>query len=133
MREPKPLKTATRPSQSDEERPRWATPAIWALCLTSGGLVVAARHGFGPGYLDQVGKAVYWTGVVFLPLLAVNKDVLHLASAKRWLILMLVAQILLVYLAFDSLKYWSFLTLTPVGVIQIVLFCIPLGRLDKTK
>ena len=76
---------------------------------------------------------MYWTTVVFLPLLAVNKDVLYLASAKRWLILMLAVQILLVYLAFDSLTHWSFLTLTPVGLTQIVLFSIPLGRLGKTR
>ena len=123
----------SEPSQADGQRPRWAAPAIWAFGLTSAGLLVAARRGFGPEYLDQAGKALYWTAVVFLPLLAVNKDVLYLASAKRWLILMLAVQILLVYLAFDRLTNWSFLTLTPVGLIQIFLFCIPLGRLGKTK
>jgi hypothetical protein len=117
----------------DRERPKWMTPAICALVLTSAGLVIAARRGFGPGYLDQVGKAVYWTGVVFLPLLAVNNDLLYLASAKRWLVLMFAVQILLVYLAFDSLTHWSFLTLTPVGVIQIFLFSMPFDRLSKTK
>jgi hypothetical protein len=120
-------------SQSDGERPRWATPAIWVLGLTSAGLVVAARHGYGTTYLDQAGKAVYWTAAVFVPLLAVNRDVLCLASAKRWLALMLAVQILLIYVAFDSLTHWSFLTLTPVCMIQIILYCIPLGRLGQTK
>ena len=46
---------------------------------------------------------------------------------------MFAVQILLVYLAFDSLTHWSFLTLTPVGVIQIFLFSMPFDRLSKTK
>jgi hypothetical protein len=128
-----PQQSIDKLSVSDRERPKWATPAIWVLGLTSAGLVVVARHGYGPRYLDQAGKAVYWTAAVFVPLLAVNRDVLYVASAKRWLVLMFAVQILLVYMAFDSLTHWSFLTLTPVCIVQIVLFCIPLGRLGKTK
>jgi hypothetical protein len=51
---------------------------VTAICAAA--FVIMAREGVGPAYFDSVGKALFWTVIVFVPLLAINQDMLRLAS-----------------------------------------------------
>ncbi len=78
-------------------------------------LVVFAREGLGPPYLDAAGKAVFWTGIVFVPLLGLNQDVLQIVSGKLLAVL----------------NGLTFIELTPLCVVQFVIFALPFMLIRK--
>lgn len=122
-----------KPGQSESEiapRPWWITPTIWILGAVSGLLVIASRQGIGQGYLDQAGKALYWTSAVFVTMLVINTKELALAAGKKWLALLLLVHLVFVVFAYKSLTSLSFITLTPLCFVEIVLFNIPFVRLN---
>jgi hypothetical protein len=118
-------------SSPNGERPRWITPAICILGVASGLLVIASRQGLGPGYLDVAGKVLYWTSVVFVTVMAVNTKELSLSAGKRYLALLALVHVILLAFAYKHLQSWSFITLTPLCLLQIVLFNIPFIRLNR--
>lgn len=114
----------------NDHRPKWVTPAIWILSLTSAALVAAGRNNLGPPFLERLGKSLFWTEVCFLPLLVVNRSVIHKPLIKRSLIIMTIAHVILLLITFNDLQQWSFVVLTPVGFAEFGIFCFLLVRLD---
>ena len=94
-------------------------------------LVVFAREGLGPPYLDAAGKAVFWTGIVFVPLLGLNQDVLQIVSGKLLAILLWLVQLTLVFHFFAVLNGLTFIELTPLCVVQFVIFALPFMLIRK--
>lgn len=97
---------------------------VTAVCAAA--FVLLARDGVGPPYFDSIGKALFWTGGVFLSVFFLNQDVLSLTSGKVLAVLLSALQMCFVFYWFGSLRELSFIVLTPICFIECVLFMLPL-------
>ncbi len=93
--------------------------------------VLLARDGFGPPYLDSVGKALFWTGLVLVPLFSFNYDILRLTSGKAAVATLSVLQLVLVLYLFERLQEVNFIILAPICIVQCLLFFLPLMLIRK--
>ena len=118
-------------SSGPKARPSWINPVLVILGLTSSLLVIASSEGWGPAYLDQSGKALFWTSAVVIPVIAVNAKEISTQSGKRWLVFLLVSHLILVMATYKDLGRLSFLTLTPVCFLEIALCSIAFAHVNK--
>jgi len=95
--------------------------------------VLLARDGLGPPYLDSVGKALFWTGLVLVPLLSFNYDVLRLTSGKAAVASLSALQLVLVFYLFGRLQEVNFIILAPICIVQCLLFFLPLMLIRKRR
>ena len=66
------------------------------VAVLAAAFIILAREGVGPPYFDATGKALFWTGIVFVPLLSLNQDVLRLAEGKLLAVALFVLHLVLV-------------------------------------
>lgn len=102
---------------------------VFAVCASI--FVILARDGIGPRYFDPVGKAIFWIGIVFVPLLGLNQDVLRLASAKLLTLVLWSLQFFLVFYFFRRLQDLNFITLALLCFAQFVIFALPFMLIRK--
>ena len=112
-------------------RPSWVTPVVWIWGIGSALFVILSKDATGPQYLDQVGKALFWTGAVFVPVIAVNLRELSTSSGQKCLALLALLHICFVAFAFHGLAAWSFVTLTPAYLLEILLSNVALAKVSK--
>lgn len=93
--------------------------------------IILAQDHIGPTYFDPLGKALFWTGIVLIPVFVLNHDVLRFGWAKILAIVQSALQILLVWLLFEKLSSFSFITLTPLCLIQSFFFTLSFMPIRK--
>ena len=94
------------------------------VAISAAAFVIMAHEGFGPSYFDPVGKALFWTGIVFVPLFSLNQDVLRLIAGKVLAVGLFALQLILVICAFGKLKEFNFIVLTPLCFGQCLIFTV---------
>ena len=94
--------------------------------------VILADYGAPPQF-DGIGKAIFWTGMVLVPLVAFNRDVLHFASSFMTITVLFAMQALLVIYGFSELQHVNFLILAPICLIQVLIFSAPLMLIRKHR
>jgi hypothetical protein len=93
--------------------------------------VLLARDGIGPLYLDAVGKALFWTGLVLVPLFSFNYDILRLTLGRAAVGTLCALQLGLVFFLFGRLQEVNFIILAPICIVQCLLFFLPLMLIRK--
>lgn len=102
---------------------------ILGVCAAA--LVILARDGLGPPYLDSIGKALFWTGSVLVSVFFLNQDVFRLTSGKLFAMLFCALQMFFVFYWFGNLRELSFITLTPICFVECLVFMLPLMLIRK--
>lgn len=97
----------------------------WGIGGGAAILIIMARENVGPPYLDNIGKAFFWTGAVFLPLLGLNRDIYRLNAARLIAVMLFGLHLILVGWSFEQLKDMGFITLFPLCIVQLLIFEIP--------
>jgi hypothetical protein len=100
-----------------------------AVCAAA--FVIMAHEGFGPMYFDAVGKALFWTGMVSIPVWSLNQDVLRIASGRVLALGLFAIQLFLVFYTFGKLQALTFITLTPLCFVQCLIFMLPFMLIRK--
>jgi hypothetical protein len=100
---------------------KWSGRVIAVLAAMC---IIIAREGFGPAYFDAIGKALFWTDIVFVPLTSLNRDVLRLSDGKVIAVILFTCHLWLVFWSFGKLTDFSFITLTPVCFAQALVFML---------
>src|SRR5580704_7722384 len=103
----------------------------WVMTLCAAALVIVAREGFGPRYFDALGKALFWTVIVFVPLLGINQDVLRLTPGKFLAAGLFALQLILVRFSFERLYELNFITITPLSFCQCLIFAMAFMLIRK--
>jgi hypothetical protein len=103
----------------------------WGIGGGAAILIIMARENVGPPYLDSLGKAFFWTGTVFLPLLGLNRDICRLNTARLTAVALFGLHLILVSWLFGQLKDMSFITLFPLCIVQLLVFEIPFVIIRK--
>jgi hypothetical protein len=118
----------------DPERSR-AKETIKTLARVIGlcgvAFVVLAQAGFGPSYLDPAGKALFGTGIVFVSIFFLNRDVFRFRSGQMLGMLFLTLHVLLILHTFRRLQEISFIVLAPICLVECVAFTLPLMLIRK--
>jgi hypothetical protein len=117
-------------SASDSKESVWNTrnaPLKWPariVGLLSAALVISSQYA-NNSVLDSAGKCFFWTALVLLPVLVLNRDLY--SDIWAWIIAVLLfgVQLTLVGLAWERMGAWSFITITPVAFMQLMLFFAP--------
>ena len=102
---------------------------VMALCAAT--LVIMAREGFGPRYFDALGKALFWTVIVFVPLFGINQDVLRLTAGKFLSAGFLALQLILVSFLFERLYELNFIIITPLSFCECLIFAMAFMLIRK--
>jgi hypothetical protein len=102
---------------------------VMALCAAT--LVIMAREGFGPRYFDALGKALFWTVIVFVPLFGINQDVLRLTAGKFLFAGFLALQLILVSFLFERLHELNFIIITPLSFCECLIFAMAFMLIRK--
>jgi hypothetical protein len=84
-----------------------------------------ARDTVGPPYLDNVAKAVFWTGMVLVPLIGLNQDVLRSKTGK--------IAVFFASFFFRGLSSLNFIFLSVICIGQILVFALPLMFIRKQQ
>ncbi len=95
-----------------------------AMAVCAAVFVIMAHEGFGPDYFGEIGKALFWTAMVFVPLFSINQDMLQLGAGKFLAVVLFVIQLTLVYIFFRRLNEFNFITLAPLAFCQSLAFAI---------
>jgi hypothetical protein len=103
----------------------------WVMILCAVTFVIMTREGFGPRYFDALGKALFWTVIVFVALFGINQDVLWLAAGKFLAAGLLALQITLVGFLFERLYELNFITITPLSFCQCLIFAMAFTLIRK--
>jgi len=103
----------------------------WVMALCAAGLVIMAREDFGPRYFDALGKALFWTAIVFVPLFGINQDVLRLTAGKLLAAVLFALQLILVAFLFEKLYELNFLTITPLSFCECLTFAMAFMLIRK--
>jgi hypothetical protein len=99
--------------------------------ICSAGLVLLAREGIGPPYLDSIGKAIFWTGMVLVPLFAFNLDLLVSKLGQVSMVVLSALQLISVFYLFDKLREVNFIILACLCLVQCLIFFLPLMLIRK--
>jgi hypothetical protein len=102
---------------------------VMALCAAA--FVIMAREGFGPRYFDALGKALFWTVIVFVPLFGINQDELRLTAGKFLAAGLVALQLILVGMLFERLYGLNFITITPLSFCQCLIFAMAFMLIRK--
>ena len=94
-------------------------------------LFILSEQVRGAGGLDSVSKVVEWTGMVFLPLFGLNLDLYPERNAKVAGIGMLGVHVVLMMLVYGSLPSLTYITITPLAVIEMFVLVIPFLKIRK--
>lgn len=97
----------------------------WILGLGSALLIILSRETPQARVLDQVGKMVYWTGVVFIPLFGLHVDLYREGGAKLAGLLAIGVHIVLLCLFYDELPRWNPIAVTFIAVVELALLAVP--------
>jgi hypothetical protein len=116
------------PTNNTQQALKWCGRIVAVLAAA---FIILAREGVGPPYFDAAGKALFWTGIVFVPLLSLNQDVLRLAEGKLLVVALFVLHLVFVLSSFGRLKNFTFITLTPLCFGQCLLFAVPFMLVRK--
>lgn len=81
--------------------------------------------------LDSFSKALEWTAMVFLPLFGLNLDLYPERSAKIAALGMIGLHLVLMVLVYSSLASLTFITVTPLAVVEMFILVIPFLRIRK--
>jgi hypothetical protein len=92
-----------------------------------------ARDTVGPPYLDNVAKAVFWTGMVLVPLIGLNQDVLRSKTGKIAVFFLVTFQLALASFFFRGLSSLNFIFLSVICIGQILVFALPLMFIRKQQ
>jgi hypothetical protein len=103
----------------------------WVMTLCAAALVIMAREGFGPRYFDALGKALFWSVIVFVPLFGINQDVLRLTAGKFLAVGLVALQLTLVGFLFERLYELNFITITPLSFCQCLIFAMAFMLIRK--
>jgi hypothetical protein len=101
------------------------------VAVLAAAFIILAREGVGPPYFDAIGKAMFWTAIVFVPLLTLNQDVLRLSEGKIVVVALFALHLALVLYSFGLLKGLTFITLTPLCFVQCLIFTLLLMLIRK--
>jgi hypothetical protein len=102
---------------------------VIAICAAV--FVIMAHEGFGPMYFDAVGKALFWTGIVSVPVWSLNQDVLRTTSGRVLAVGLFTFQLFLVFYSFGRLQALDFIALTPLFFVQCMIFMLPFMLIRK--
>ena len=102
---------------------------VTALCAAA--FVIMAREGFGPRYFDALGKALFWTVIVFVPLFGINQDVLRLRAGKFLAGGCFALQLILVGFSFERLYELNFIIITPLSFCECLIFAMAFMLIRK--
>jgi hypothetical protein len=94
-------------------------------------LFIVSQEVRGAGVLDSVSKVVEWTGMVFLPLFGLNLDLYPERTAKVAGVGMVGVHVVLMMLVYGSLPSLTYITITPLAVIEMFVLVIPFLRIRK--
>jgi hypothetical protein len=95
---------------------------IMAICAA--GFVIMSHEGVGPPSFDAIGKALFWTSIVFVPLFTLNQDVLRSSTGKLLAVSLFAVQLIFVNWFFGKLKELNFIVLTPLCFGQCLIFML---------
>jgi hypothetical protein len=104
---------------------------VMAVCAAA--FVIMAREGFGPKYLDALGKALFWTVIVFVPLFGINQDVLRLTAGKFLAAGLFALQLVLVEFLFERLYELNFITIASLSFCLCVIFAMAFMLIRKQR
>lgn len=95
---------------------------IWLIAVPATLLVILAQTSIGPQYFDSLGKMIFWTGCVFVPLFGLNLDIFRQnAGIILWLALLAI-HIACVCLLFRNLSNMTFIPLAGISIIEMMVF-----------
>lgn len=97
----------------------------WILGLGSALLIILSREIPQARVFDQVGKMVYWTGIVFVPLFGLHVDLYREGGAKLAGLLAIGVHTLLLCLFYEELPRWNPIAITFIAVVELALLVIP--------
>lgn len=109
------------------------TVSIRVIAVLALAFFLLARDGIGPAYFDSIGKIIYWTGIVLFPLFSLNRDMLSSLSGQAVSIAIVSLHVLIVYRLYDHLQKISFITLTPICVVEFFVLAAPLLAIRKWR
>jgi hypothetical protein len=93
--------------------------------------MILARGGVGPSYLDSLGKAFLWTGLVLVPLCSLNLDLLRVTSGRLVLVALTTLQLILAIYFWERLQELSLIILASLSFAQCLIFFLPLMLIRK--
>ena len=93
--------------------------------------IILATDGFGPSYLDSVGRVLFWSGMVLGPMFAFNLDVLRTIPGMIFATGLTTVQLLLAIRFFERLNGVSLIVIAIFGLVQCVLFEMPFMLIRK--
>jgi hypothetical protein len=99
------------------------------LCVVA--LFIISQEVRGAGELDSISKMLEWTGMVFLPLFGLNLDLYPERAAKIAGLGMLGAHAVLMTLVYRSLPSLTYITVTPLAVVEMFILVIPFLRIRR--
>lgn len=131
MRVERELRSNTPDDSGRDRIKQFVKVSARVIGVCAAGFVLLARDGIGPPYLDSVGKALFWTGIVLVPLFSFNHDVLRTTSGQVVAVGLSTLQFVLVFYSFERLQECTFIVLTPLCLIQCLIFFLPFMLIRK--
>ncbi len=105
--------------------PRYLTILGRVLVVVAVVILIFGREGVGPPYLDQFGKALFWSCGVFIPLIGFHYDLLGPISRKGIVAGLFTVHILLIRSFWQELASATIFLLAPICFVQLMVFAIP--------
>ena len=94
-------------------------------------LFILSQESPRAGELDNISKAVAWTGMVFLPLFGLNLDLYRVRAARIAGLAMLGVHAFLVTLLYKELPTFDFIAVAPMAVLEMFVLVVPFLRIRK--